>query len=190
MGVARERDVQLLLLPEDELALTEAILREFPQVAFVDEVKWADPEIPPVRGSILECGRIAGIWNRGVYPQIRGRRRANGRVDGPEQETVQWVRSQVRNPGVLHSGRWAYSLPESAEPAMVEFVDRIWRILFKVTTNRMRRASAHDPNTPERGFRVGVNAFLQSSDGDLVLAANALRLAPEVGYKWPIGGIE
>lgn len=185
MGVIRERDVQLFLLPEDELAIAAAILREYPDVAFLDETQWVDPEIPPSRGSIIECGRIAGIWNRSVYPKIRGRRRVNGRVDGPEQEIVQWVRSRLGSPDVLHSGRWAYSFPEAVDPAMVAFVDRIWRILFKATTNRMRRASAVDPNTPERGYRVGASAFMHSAAGDLVLAANALRLAPEVGYVWP-----
>lgn len=183
-AIAKERDAQLLLLPEDEIELSHAIQREFPGVVFLDETKWVDPETPPVRASILECGRIAGMWNREVYPTIHGHRRENGRVDGPELEVVQWVRSLVREPGVLHSGRWAYSLPESAAPAMFTFVDRIWRILFSKTTNRMRRASAVNPNAPERGFRVGALAFQQAQGGKLELAANALRLAPEVGYVW------
>ncbi|GAA2559985.1 hypothetical protein GCM10010435_34070 [Winogradskya consettensis] len=141
--------------------------------------------MPTVRESILDCGRISGIWYQGAYPKIRGRRRDNGAIDGPEREIVQWLRSQVRSPGVLHSGRWAYSQDEFTDPAMVKFVDRIWRILSKVTTNRMRRASANDPHSPEHGFRVGSSAFEQSAAGDLELAANALRLAPEVGYVWP-----
>ena len=183
----KERDAQLLLLPEDETALSQAIQREFPGVVFLDEKQWVDPEIPPVRASILECGRIAGIWNRDVYPTIRGHRRQSGRVDGPELEVVQWVRSLVREPGILHSGRWAYSLPESAAPEMLIFVDKIWRILFRQTTNRMRRSSAANPNARERGFRVGAHAFRQSEEGKLQLAANALRLAPEIGFTWPPG---
>lgn len=180
----RERDAQILLLPEDEIELEGAIKREFPGVQFIDEKGWVDPNIPPTKKTILECGRIAGIWNSEVYPAIRGRRRENGRIDGPELEIVQWVRSAVRESGVLHSGRWAYSLPEPPNPAMLVFVERIWRILFSMTTNRMRRSSAMDQNSPERGFRVGSLAFRRAQEGKLVLASNALRLAPEIGYVW------
>jgi hypothetical protein len=184
-AIARERATELFLLPEDEAALTEAIRREFPEVAFLDESRWVDPVTPPVRGSVLECGSIAGFWNRELYPVLQGRRRANGRVDGPEAEVVQWLRSLVRSPGVLHHGRWAYSVPATADPRMLDFVDQVWRILLSQTTNRMRRASAEHPNAPERRFRVGALAFQQAAEGQLELAADALRLAPEIGFEWP-----
>jgi hypothetical protein len=185
IAIAKERDVEFLLLPDDELALASKLQREFPGVVFLDETQWTDPETPPVRASILDCGRIATIWNRDIYPVIRGRRRSNGRVDGPEYETVQWLRSLLREPNVLEAGRWAYSLPVSARPEMFAFVDRIWRILLSETTNRMRRASATNPHTPERRIRVGAQAFRHSAEGTVELAADALRLAPEVGFVWP-----
>jgi hypothetical protein len=174
------RDVDVLLLPADEHEVEQAILAEFPQVVFLDETRWTDPDVPPARPGILDCGRAAAIWNRAVHPRIQGRRRANGRVDGPAAGvTVQWLRSLERTPGVLHHGRWAYERPAVPDDAMVAFVDRIWRILYAHTTNRMRRASARDPNTPERGFRVGREAARRAADGTLVLAADALRLLPE-----------
>jgi hypothetical protein len=186
-GIAtpRMKEVGVLLLPDDEQEVVRAVLREFPQVVFLDERRWEDPDVPPVRASVVDCGRIAGIWNREIYPRIRGHRRASGTVDGPEAEVVQWLRSLERSPGTLHHGRWAYSIPASADPAMLGFVDRIWRILFKLTTNRMRRASARNPNAAERDFRVGAEAFRRAADGSLTLAADALRLAPEEGFVWP-----
>jgi hypothetical protein len=183
--IVRERATDLFLLPEDENALAEAIRRDFPEVAFLDESHWVDPSKPPVRAGVLQCGWVAGFWNQDIYPTIRGRRRANGRVDGPEAEVVQWLRSLVRSPGILSHGRWAYALPAGADPRMAAFVDRVWRILLAQTTNRMRRVSAADPNAPERRFRVGAQAFRQAAEGRLVLAADALRLAPESGFRWP-----
>ena len=70
-------------------------------------------------------------------------------------------------------------------PEMAEFVRSVWGILNRMTTNRLRRASAADPQTPERGFRVGPAAYRAARQGGLVLAANALRLAPADGYDWP-----
>jgi hypothetical protein len=42
-----------------------------------------------------------------------------------------------------------------------------------------------ESDAPERRFRVGALAFQQAAAGQLELAADALRLAPEIGFEWP-----
>jgi hypothetical protein len=61
---------------------------------------------------------------------------------------------------------------------MGEFVSTIWKVLMAATTNRMRRASAADPTTPECGFRVGAEAFQEAVSGRLRVMADGLELAP------------
>jgi hypothetical protein len=87
-------------------------------------------------------------------------------------------------PGVLSHGHWATSLTVADAQEMSDFVAAMWKILFAMTTNRMRRSSAPDPNTPERRFRVGEAAFRGADDGRLRLMADSLQLAPEAGYVW------
>ncbi|HZC25994.1 MAG TPA: hypothetical protein VE287_03155, partial [Actinopolymorphaceae bacterium] len=60
--------IELLLLPDDEHALGTAIQERFPAVQFVDNRAWESPEVPPVRASILDCDRVAAIWNPEITP--------------------------------------------------------------------------------------------------------------------------
>jgi hypothetical protein len=107
-------------------------------------------------------------------------------VETPHSDyIVEWQRSLEVRPGLLHRGRWATTLTVADMPEMVDFVRGIWRILFKMSTNRLRRVSAPDPHTPERRFRAGAAAFRRAREDRLVFVADALRLAPEDGFRWP-----
>ena len=177
---------ELFMLPSDEERIVAAVRGKVPDVALVDDSPWENVNVPPVRANISDCGRTVGLWNRAARPRLVGRTRSNGRIELPYSDyVVLWDRSRELSPGVLGDGRWATSLTVTDVPEMSEFVNAIWKILFAMTTNRMRRASAVNPNTPERGFRVAADAFRQAREGRLTLMADALRVAPEAGYIWP-----
>ncbi|GIJ47093.1 hypothetical protein Val02_39790 [Virgisporangium aliadipatigenens] len=182
----KPRAVEIFLLPADEVQVFDSIRRKFPNATLVDDRQWESVGKPPLSDDITECGRTVGLWHRSARPRLLGRSRADGRIELPDSDyVVQWQRSVEVAPAVLEHGRWATSMTYFDDPEMVDFVAEIWKILFALTTNRMRRSSAADPNTPDRAFRVGEKAFTQSQTGRLTLAADALRLAPEVGYEWP-----
>jgi hypothetical protein len=179
----RPRVTELFLLPEDEQAIHDAILRDVPGAVVIDSL-WGSVNTPPVRDRIADAGWRIGIWNRAARPMLSGRVRTDGRVETPYSDyIVEWQRS-LAGAGVLEQGRWFTSLTVSDVAERADFVRAVWRVLNRMTTNRLRRASAPDPQTPERSFRVGPAAFLAAQQGRLVLAADALRLAPEDGHRW------
>lgn len=181
----RPRQTAIFLLPEDEQAILDAILRDIAGAVVIDS-QWESVNTPPVRDRIADAGRIIGIWNRAARPMLSGHVRTNGRVETPYSDyVVEWQRSRPAAAGVLERGRWFTSPTVSDVPEMTDFVRAVWRVLNRITTNRLRRASAIDPQTPERRFRIGPAAYLAAKQGRLVLAADALRLAPEDGHDWP-----
>lgn len=181
----RPRETEFFHLPEDEQAILDAIRRDVPDAVIIDS-QWESVNAPPVLGRIADAGRIIGIWNRAACPILTGRVRTNGRVETPDSDyVVEWQRSRPAAAGVLERGRWFTSRTVSDVPEMTDFVRAVWRVLNRMTTNRLRRASAVDPQTPERRFRVGQAAYLAAKQRQLVLAADALRLAPEDGPDWP-----
>ncbi|WP_238005272.1 hypothetical protein KZZ52_17180 [Dactylosporangium sp. AC04546] len=181
----RPRETEFFLLPEDEQAILDAILRDIPGAAVIDS-RWESVNTPLVRDRIADAGPIVGIWNRAARPMLAGCVRTNGRVETPYSDyVIEWQRSRPAAAGVLERGRWFTSMTVVDVPEMAEFVRSIWRILNRMTTNRLRCASAADPQTPERRFRVGPAVYRAARQGRLVLAADAMRLAPEDGHHWP-----
>jgi hypothetical protein len=181
----RPRETEFFLLPEDEQAILDAILRDIPGAVVIDS-RWESANRPRVRDRIADAGPIVGIWNRAARSMLAGRVRTNGRVETPYSDyVVEWQRSRPAVAGVLERGRWFTTITAADVPEMAEFVRSVWGILNRMTTNRLRRASAADPQTPERGFRVGPAAYRAARQGALALAADALRLAPEDGHQWP-----
>jgi hypothetical protein len=185
MSRMRPRETGIFLMPEDEQAIVDAILRDVPGAVVIDS-QWESANTPPVCHRMDDAGRTVGIWNRAARPMLSGRVRTNGRVETPHSDyIIEWQRSRLAVAGLLERGRWFTSLTVSDVPEMADFVRAVWRILNRMTTNRLRRASAVDPQTPERRFRIGPAAYLAGKQGQLVLAADALRLAPEDGHDWP-----
>jgi hypothetical protein len=184
-GGPKARVTELFMLPSDENAVVEAIRGKVPGAALVNDMPWENPNVPPVCEQIPPSSRTIGIWNQVARPRLVGRSRSNGRIELPDSDyVVIWRRSLERTPGVLSHGHWATSLTVVDAQEMSDFVAAIWKILFAMTTNRMRRSSAPDPNTPERRFRVGETAFREADEGRLRLMADSLQLAPEAGYVW------
>ncbi len=55
----RPRETELLLLPEDEQAILDAILRDIPGAVVIDS-QWESVNRPPIRGRIADAGPIVG----------------------------------------------------------------------------------------------------------------------------------
>jgi hypothetical protein len=181
----RPRATEFFLLPEDEQAILDTILREIPRAVVIDS-RWESVNRPPIRDRIADAGPILGIWNRSARSRQAGSVRTDGRVENPYSDyIVERPRSQSSTAGVLERGRWFTSLTVAGAPEMAAFVGALWRLLNRMTTNRLRRASAVDPHTPERRFRVGPAAYRAARHRQLVLTADALRLTPEDGHDWP-----
>jgi hypothetical protein len=176
----RPRATELFLLPSDEEEILAEIRNALPGAALIDH-EWQSASSPPLRDRVADCAAFVGLWNRAAHPWISGSARSNGRVETPQSDyIVEWQRSIERLPGILTRGRWITTLTVSDAPEMTEFVRVAWRILFRMTTDRLRCLSCSDPLTPERRFRVGKDAFQVSKTGKLALAADAMRLAPEL----------
>ncbi|MFD4602089.1 hypothetical protein ACFWPQ_29180 [Streptomyces sp. NPDC058464] len=180
------RQIQLLLLPEDEDRILQAIRGRYPEVKLIDYVPWADEETPPVRESAADCGTIATIWNPSIHHKLPVYVGSNGAVTGPAVgPVVQWVRSLEKVPGTLESGRWAAGFDKERDPEMASFVGSLWRILNRFTTHRMvcTRGAGVDapPVAPERRFRVGRKAAERALEGSLNLRSGAMYMRPEVG---------
>jgi hypothetical protein len=173
VAASRTKQIQLLLTPADEQRIADRIRAEFPEVAFVEQRGWVDPDVPPVRASIVECSSTAAIWDRSIFPVLTGARYPNGTVDGPSiGPVVQWLRSLERTPGVLSPGRWAASFSDRTPPAMRTFVNRLWRIAGQETSNDMRWAEQDD--TPVKTYHVGHDALRACRQGTLTLVGTPL----------------
>jgi hypothetical protein len=148
-----------------------------PDAALVDG-EWDAANQPRFRDSVTDCGPTVGLWNRAARRWIPGSVRSNGRVVLPQSDyIVEWQRSIESPPGTLARGRWITTLTISDAPEMAEFLRVTWRILSKLTTNRLRCVSCPDPRTPERRFRAGATAIRRAQAGELALVADSLRLA-------------
>ncbi|WP_406170052.1 hypothetical protein [Streptomyces sp. NBC_00996] len=178
------KQVQLLLLPEDEAHVFRAVRAAYPEVKLLADVPWGSADRPPARESVQDCGASASIWNPAVHPRLQVDVRSNGAIFGPGiGPVVQWMRSLEKEPGVLDSGRWAASFDKEKDPEMAKFVSGLWRILNRLTTNRILRAAgpgASSPGAaPERRFRVGEKAVEWALEGKLTLRSGGLYLRPE-----------
>jgi hypothetical protein len=174
---------EVLLLPSDETLIEDALRKTYPRVCFIDQSAWERVEIPPVRGSIQDCGENAAIWNPDVAPEIWGTARQNGRVDGPQVgPVIQWLRSRCRN-GRLEAGSWAVSVDPRRNPEMEAFAKDAWKILQGLTSNKLVSGGSFSRavmiGRPVRSFRVGPAALSAAQGGKLELASNQARLLPE-----------
>lgn len=142
----RPRETDFFLLPEDEQAILDAILRDIPGAVVID-FRWESVSRPLVRDRIADAGPIVGIWNRAARSILAGRIRTNGRVETPYSDyVVEWQRSRSAAAGVLDLGRWFTSMTVADVPEMAEFVSSLWRILNRMTTNRLRRRTRRHPS--------------------------------------------
>ncbi|AGZ39031.1 hypothetical protein [Actinoplanes friuliensis] len=175
MAASRTKQVQLLLTPVDEQRIADRIRADFPDAVFLDQRGWVDPDVPPVRDSILECSSTAAIWDRSIFPALSGVRYPNGSIDGPTiGPVVQWLRSLERTPGVLSPGRWAASFSDTTPPAMRSFVNKLWKIAGQETSNEMVWQGKED--TLVKTFHVGHDAIRASREGTLALVGDPLLL--------------
>lgn len=174
----------VLLTQEDEIKLAQALVAKFPEVKFLDFQKWSDADAPPVCESVTDCGPTISIWNPLIYPILPTGSRSNGKISGPQiGPVIQWLRSREVRSGELQSGRLAASYSESTPAQMVDFVQSIWRILFRETSNKLVRVSLNADGVnvlaEERRFRVGAHAQEDALAGSLMLVSAQMKLMPE-----------
>lgn len=175
---------EVLLLPEDEADVVEALRLHFPAIQLVDNRGWRSADEVPARASIAECGSMVALWNPDIVPHLPVNVRANGVIDGPQTgPVIQWLRSARRDGSVLDAGRWAAAVGTTTDPDMAGFVRASWRVLMSLSTNKLVRGGELG-RTPqrlgaERGFRVGRLALEEALRGELTLASNQMRLLPE-----------
>src|SRR5690242_10138444 len=173
---------ELLLLPDDEKRIEIAVKRIYPNVRFIDQLQWLDPAVPPARDSILECSEVAVIWNPDIVRELRGSKRVNGRIDGPQVgPVIQWLRSRLAQ-GRLEAGSWAASNDPKVEAEMVAFVKEVWKVMHRETSNKLTSGGSFGrkivAGPPVRTFRVGPAALQAAARGDFELASNMSRLLP------------
>jgi hypothetical protein len=178
------RQIQLLLLPEDEDQILQAIHAKYPEVKLLAYTAWADEETPPIRETVGDCGTIASIWNPKLHPRLSVSVGSNGSITGPGVgPVIQWVRSLEKNPGILESGRWAAGYDKERDPEMASFVSSLWRMLNRFTTNRMVRTKGPGLEgvavAPEHRLRVGEKAAERALEGSLTLRSGAMYLRPD-----------
>ncbi|MER5791660.1 hypothetical protein [Streptomyces sp. NPDC001980] len=179
--MVKTKQAQILLLEEDESRIVEAIHERFPSVRFINNVPWISADAPPAHESLSECGSTVAIWNPVVFPELPVDVRSNGMIFGPQVgPVVQWVRSREITPGVLDAGRWAASWSDSTDPAMVDFIGELWKILQKYTSNKLRHVDAVSGDmVSQRRFRVGPEAGAKAISGEIALVSTQSGLLPE-----------
>ncbi|MEZ0090235.1 hypothetical protein [Streptacidiphilus sp. EB129] len=177
------RQVALLLLPQDERAVADAIMERYPAVKFLDSRPWEAESVPPIVGSINSSGSSLAIWNPEIHPVLPVDTRPNGIIMGPQiGPVVQWLRSCEIPSGSLNSGRWAATIGNGQSPEMSEFIKGIWDILMKLTRNELERlkkgSSNEDSVVSESRFRIGPMALERAMRGELKLVSGGMILRP------------
>lgn len=181
---ATTKQALILLTRDDEFELAQAITAQVPEVKFLDFDGWRVADRPPVCKSILDCGSIVSIWNPLVVPILPVGLRGDGKVLGPQiGPVIQWLRCSESGSRELRSGRLAASYDESTPRQMITFIEQVWKVLLRVTTNKLQRVQerAGEVKTvgSERRFRLGSNAKSLASRGSLTLLSGKMRLVPE-----------
>lgn len=174
-----DKQIPIFLTEDDEAAIAALVVERLPGVRFLDQWHWERPDSPPVRSSPLEAGLIVGIWASDITSSITGTLRADGvTVDGPREDAiVQWIRCK-RDGDLLKAGRWAARYDPS-DKRVAAYVRTLWRLMTGFTVNTLTRISGDDGrDRTETRFRAGPDAYRLAAAGEIVLAADALRLAP------------
>jgi len=180
MASRQVKQIWFFLTEDDEAAIADTLLERLPSVKFIDEWRWEQVDVPPVRPSPLDCDRMIGLWATDIVAAVAGVARENGTVDGPDiGAIVQWQRCQ-RLGNALRYGRWAAAY-ESSDKPVAAFVRALWRVMDDCTTNKLVRTSGDlaNPNRSERRFRIGEKARDLASRGEILLKADQLTLVPE-----------
>ena len=130
-----KKQVQILLLPQDEDALSRALRTAKPSIRFVNDSVWPS-KIPPAHDSISECSSPwAFIWDTDLFPELPSRQRLDGRFDGPISGVVfQVCRSRLEGT-VLLSGRIAIGLEDTRDD-----VRQLVKLVFGTLRNFTRPA--------------------------------------------------
>ncbi|MFJ8062123.1 hypothetical protein [Streptomyces sp. NPDC096142] len=177
------RQVALLLLPQDEQAVVEAIIERYPAVKFLESRPWEAESVPPIVGSINSSGSSLAIWNSKIHPTLPVDIRPNGNIMGPQiGPVVQWLRSREIPSGSLNAGRWAATVGNGQSPEMSDFIKGIWDVLMKLTRNELERLKKgsynEDSVVSESRFRIGPMALERAMCGELKLVSGGMILRP------------
>ena len=158
-----KRQLQILMLPEDEKELSALIVEDFPAVRFVDDSIWQSAE-PPSVGSIHECrSRYAFIWDTSRFPSLPSERLEDGRFVGPSAgPVVQVVRSAMKD-GALATGRIAAGTDES-DPGHVLFIEAVFQLVRKLTSPAIARGTGKRV----ANIRVGRAASVWAKEGNIL----------------------
>ena len=140
-----KRQLLLFMTPVDETAVSEALLREFPRMAFIDENVWSTPT-PRLTNSISESTALLGnvyLWNRALFPEIPVIKRADGRFQGPGAGPVfQFLRCR-REGSILRSASLAAGFnDDEVTPEIESYLKKVWRMFKSPATSRLYCVSA------------------------------------------------
>ncbi|WP_285507416.1 hypothetical protein [Actinokineospora sp. NBRC 105648] len=162
----------MMLLPEDEREIYDAVLAVHPAVALVeDSGAWSKDDCPPVRAEVSDCRVNAMMWHREMFPQLCVTVSDEGLLRGPSgYPLVQWLRSREKTPGVLSSGRWA-AVFDSEDVEMQKFVRSLFRILFRLTDNQASMLLPGGVTRAALEYRVGPRALGAARAGELRLVS-------------------
>lgn len=134
-----KKAIDILLTNKDEEAFSYEIKKVFPATLFIDDMAWKT-EIPPVKESITDCkSQFVYIWNKDIYPEIKGIIRKDGKYQGPQSGIViQLIRSKFKD-NFLLSGYLSVgiSIERPNKDKMIDFVKKIWKILKKTAPKKV-----------------------------------------------------
>jgi hypothetical protein len=153
----------LFMTAEDERAFSELLRADFPDVLMLDDNVWESPS-PPGFESIHQCtSSHVYLWNKAIFPELRGQRRKDGKWQGPASGIViQFSRCRFQH-NLLISGRLAVGLNDGTGhfEAMKAFVQTVWSIAARYCTKAL---VAVDPDSRDiinpnvRSYFIGPSA--------------------------------
>lgn len=142
----------------DDAMLSLALLDAFPTIAFLPSGRpFTAPELD-LRSTISECGSVVGAWvlEPGWRPRFRRDKhyRQWFNLQNPPRYTLDYSRTRWFWGG-REPAKWAFDMPtpefgtistnyDPDEPQDREFVNKVWNILKKLATNRIKSALAGD----------------------------------------------
>jgi len=143
------KQIQLFLSADDEVALSSALQTARPRLVFVDGNRWETP-IPVLASSIATCTSWRTfLWDQGIVASLPFYARKDGKFEGPMTACVVEITRSTMEGNLMLSGRIAPSLggPDAKLVGdMKSFVADIWKVLKKMTSHPI---VAVNPDTGE-----------------------------------------
>ncbi|MDH5445939.1 MAG: hypothetical protein OEY52_10300 [Gammaproteobacteria bacterium] len=130
-----KRSLNIFYNKTDETEFSELLLKNFPEIAFIDGCYWPTPE-PPLKESITACKEnLVYLWNPHVIKTLPYEKHSDGaRYHGPQSGIViQYLRCRI-DENNIRNGCISIGISDSDDIEsikMKKFVNDVWKIINK-----------------------------------------------------------